>query len=127
MRRSIFSIFLFALFQTIISTASAKEIDLSNGKTPPCPRILSRATSFSITTNVSADINETELSVYFDSPVGTATITVYDVNNQVVDQQIVNTNSISEVVIPTDVWDSGDYSVEISYGTTTLVGSFIIE
>jgi hypothetical protein len=127
MRRSIFSIFFFTLFQTFITTASAKEIDLSNGKTPPCPRILSRATSFSITTNVSADINETELSVYFDSPVGTATITVYDVNNQIVDQQTVDTNSTSEAVLPIDVLDSGDYTVEISYGTTTLVGSFIIE
>ena len=73
---------------------------------------------------VSATIDDTLLEVYFDSPVGVASITVYDANNNVVSQQTVDTDSISEVSISTSSWTSGTYTLKISYSTTRLTGEF---
>ena len=75
---------------------------------------------------VSASISETELAVYFDWSVGTATITVYDDTNTIVHQEVVNTNSTTEVYIPVNLWDAGDYSITVSFGSTNLSGYFQI-
>ena len=76
---------------------------------------------------VSASIDNNQLAVYFDSPVGDATITVYDANNNIVSQQTVDTDSISEVSISTALWTSGTYTLKISYGSTRLTGEFQTE
>jgi hypothetical protein len=75
---------------------------------------------------VSATVNETELAIYFDWSVGNATITVYDDTNNVIHQEIINTNTYAEVYIDNTSWSSGDYTVKISYGTTRLIGYFQI-
>jgi len=76
---------------------------------------------------VSATIVGTDLTVYFDSEVGIATVTVYDSADQVVSQQTVDTSSTLEVAMSLSNQSSGDYVVRISYGTTHLIGDFQIE
>ena len=73
---------------------------------------------------VSADIINSELIVNFSSIIGTATVSVVDVNGFVVSQTIVDTFTTSEVIIPVDGLSSGKYSLKISYGTTKLTGNF---
>lgn len=107
----------------IFSTSvAAREIDLSKIPSTPGPRPLSLSYI-----PVTATVDETELAVYFDMSVGSATITVYDDMQQIVSQQTVDNTSISEVFIPTNTWTAGSYILSISYGTTYLTGDFQIE
>ena len=91
---------------------------------PPPDRLLSTLNTLY---PVSATIVGTDLTVYFDSEVGVATVTVYDSANQVVSQQTVDTSTILEVDMSLSNQSSGDYVVRISYGTTHLIGDFQIE
>ena len=91
---------------------------------PPPDRLLSTLNTLY---PVSATIVGTDLTVYFDSEVGVATVTVYDSANQVVSQQTVDTSSTLEVAMSLSNQSSGDYVVRISYGTTHLIGDFQIE
>lgn len=50
----------------------------------------------------------------FDSSVDTATITVYDAFNQIIEQEVVDETLISEVYIPVYAWESGNYTVTIN-------------
>ena len=77
--------------------------------------------------SASATISDTELDVYFEYGVGDATITVYDANNNVVYQEVVDTNSTSAVNIGVSNWATGDYMITVTYGTTTQRGYFSIE
>ena len=121
MKRSIVFSFLLALLTSSIF-ASTTEISLFKDPILPGPKPLS------ITfIPVSANISETELSVYFDMPVGNATITVYDANDNVVAFETVDTSSTSEIFIATEAWASGNYTIKVMYGTTTLSGIFLVE
>jgi len=121
MKRSIVFSFLFVL---LISSVFASTTDISLFKDPihPGPKPLSLTFI-----PISATISETTLSVYFESPVGNATIAVYDANNNVISQEIVDTYSTSEVFITTDTWARGNYTIKVSYGTTTISGIFLVE
>jgi hypothetical protein len=97
--------------------------------TAPAMAPMSKAKSLSSTSSstyipVTADIINSELIVNFSSIVGTATVSVVDVNGFVVSQTIVDTFTTSEVIIPVDGLSSGMYSLKISYGTTKLTGNF---
>jgi hypothetical protein len=111
----------FIVFLISTAFASTTEIELVTPPTPPGPKPLS-LTYYP----VSATISETDLAVYFDYSVGTATITIYDASNQIIDQEIVNTNETTEVYIPTDLLDSGDYTLKVCYSSTSLIGNFQI-
>jgi len=74
--------------------------------------------------SASAEISDSELAVYFDWMVGNATITVYDVSNQIVYRETVDTNLSTEVYIPVDDLDSGTYKLTVTYGKTTQRGYF---
>lgn len=73
---------------------------------------------------VSAYEDGIDLSVFFDWAVGDATITIQDANGVTVYQAVINTNVQTTVVIPIDNWNSGEYTIRISYGTTRLIGEF---
>lgn len=86
---------------------------------------LSRTTISVLTTiDVTANLEATELYVDFNSPVGTAVVSIVDSNGQVVYQTTVDTYSTPEVIIPVDGLDSVDYSLKISYDSTNLIGDF---
>lgn len=81
----------------------------------------------SITYNsASSTIDETELGIYFDWYVGYATISVYDSADNLVDVEVVDTDTTTEVFIPTTSYNSGEYKLKVSYGSTNLVGYFEI-
>lgn len=73
---------------------------------------------------VSAYVDEVALTVTFTQPVGMANVMVYDANGQLVDMITVDTNSSYEAVLSTEAWASGNYTLVVSYGTTTLTGAF---
>jgi hypothetical protein len=112
---------LFLLFSSV-ATMAGNEIDLT--KVPPTPGPVPNSITL---IPVSATISETELGVFFESSVGTATITVYDASNQLVEQQVIDTESLLEVYMPVDTWGAGNYTLTITYGDTTLQGVFLIE
>lgn len=120
MKRTIF----FTLLLTVFSIGSIFATDITIVKDPPPDPDPLRGV---YDVPVSASINPTELSVYFEEPVGTATITVYDEYAQVVAQTIINTAETTEVYLPADMWLSGSYTLTITYGTTTLRGNFQTE
>ncbi len=73
---------------------------------------------------VSADIINGELGIFFDYPVGTAYLTVTDVNGNIVAFETVDTYTASELYIPIEDLVSGHYTLRVSYGTTKLIGEF---
>jgi hypothetical protein len=118
----------FLIFLVSVTFANSTQIDLFQNPTPPGPKPLAinySTASFSYYP-VSAIINETDLEVYFDWSVGSATITVYDSTNLVVCQEVVNASSTTQTLIPVDLWGAGDYKIQITYGNTKLIGYFQI-
>lgn len=85
-----------------------------------------RPTSMTIMPSATASISDTELVVYFEYSVGDAMITVTDANNQVVYQETVDTNSMTEVYVPVEGWLSGNYMITVTYGNITQRGYFNI-
>jgi len=75
---------------------------------------------------VSATVDSNTLAVYFDTEVGDATIRVLDSNNQVVYQEVLNTGSTTECYISVANWSGGGYKLKIAYGSTRLIGDFVL-
>ncbi|MDD4994119.1 MAG: DUF3244 domain-containing protein [Paludibacter sp.] len=90
---------------------------------PPRPGLPNRP---GIEPSASATISDTDLAIYFEYSVGDATITVYDQSNTIVYQEAVDTDSTPEFDIPVGTWDSGIYTITVTYGTTTQRGSFAL-
>jgi hypothetical protein len=85
--------------------------------------LLSRSTSISIIP-VSVSLTDTELGIFFSKPVGIAQISIVDATGAVVYQEYVDTNSTLQTYIEVGGFDSGNYTVKITYGTTNLKGTF---
>ena len=110
--------------------------DTGGGSVGPNPKITSyslmstslKTTSLKTVTTipVTASLNGTELALYFSSPVGVAQITIEDQNGSIVYQDAIDTNSTAELLIATDGWASGNYTVNIAYGKTSLSGTFLL-
>jgi len=111
---------LLVLFANNIAAATSI-IYLHDDPDFPDPRPLSL-----IHNPVTATISESDLSVYFEEPVATATITVYNSFNQVVEQVVVNPSITPEVHIPAFSWTAGNYTLTVHYGTTRKTGVFQI-
>jgi len=87
---------------------------------------LSRTMSVATTSvaPVSVALYDTELVVDFSKYVGVATVTVVDQFGGVAYQETINTRFTTESSVETGGWDSGNYTIYISYGTTKYNGSF---
>lgn len=110
-------------------TAFAVDVPLKKGDNPGgtigTNSVVRSSSLRTMTVNpVTASLNENELVLDFGSSVGVAQITISDANRVTVYQNAVNTSSTSEVVITTDMLDSGNYTLKIIYGTTSLTGRF---
>ncbi|MEI8085276.1 MAG: DUF3244 domain-containing protein [Paludibacter sp.] len=88
------------------------------------PKVKSKTPTHVATSAVFANLSDTELILSFNGSVGAAQITVEDEMGGIVYMYSLDTNSSSELVIPLDGWDNGRYRINISYGTTKLVGDF---
>lgn len=118
-RTLVFTLFLLAIVGSAFATTSS--INLYQDPIPPGPT--PRSLTF---LPVSATISETELAFYFDGNFGTAYITVYNESNQVVESEAIDTSIAEEMLIPTVEWNSGNYTIFVSYGSKTLKGTFQI-
>lgn len=125
MKRSILFSFLLLLVANSIA-ATTSEVYLSEDPKFPDPKP-SQLRTISLAGNpVTATMDDADLSVYFEQSVATATITVYNSFNQVVETMVVDTNMTTEVHISADLLDAGDYTLTVSYGTTIQKGEFQI-
>jgi len=73
---------------------------------------------------VSASLDDTELGIFFNKSVGVTQVTIVDETGNVVYQEVIDGNSTTETYIEVGGFDSGNYSLQITYGSTKLVGTF---
>lgn len=111
----------------------AVDVPLQPGTDPNAtvPKVLSyslmstfSSTSTTIASDVTIDLTNKELTLDFYSQVGVVQISIVDRNGFIVCQDAVDTNSSDQLVIPVDYLRTGKYTINISYGTTSLTGSF---
>lgn len=76
---------------------------------------------------VTVDFSGTDLYFNFTNSVGLATITVTDSNGAIVAQELVDTTTTDELLIPLEGYEIGDYTITISYGSIQLGGAFTME
>jgi hypothetical protein len=115
------SIMLFCLFsvQTVFAVdVPLKKGDLGGGTN----MMLSRSVSTAIPVFVSLD--DTELGIFFNKSVGVAQVTIVDETGNVVYQEAIDSNLTAETYIEVGGFDSGNYSLQITYGSTKLIGTF---
>jgi flagellar hook assembly protein FlgD len=118
---SLCSIFMLLACVFSVQTALAVQVPLKKGDIGIGTMMLSRSVS---AIPVSVSLDDTDLGISFDKPVGVAQITIEDQNGTVVYQDVLDTNSTHATDIETGGFDSGNYTVKISYGSTNLVGAF---
>ena len=116
---SLFGIFM--LLFCIMSVQSVFAVEVPLKKDNPAQGSMSKSTT---TLPVSVSINDTDLGIVFSKSVGVANITIEDQNGNVVYQDVLDTNSTRTTSIETGGFDSGNYTVNISYSTTILIGDF---
>ena len=128
---------IFLMLVCIIPFQNLFAIDVPLNKDDPAgannPRITTSLSTYSLmststiteTANtVTVDLTGNELTLNFNNQVGVAQISIVDQSGFIVYQDAVDTYSTSNLVIPVDTWESGKYTIKITYGTTSLSGSF---
>lgn len=91
-------------------------------------RLKAASTTASVTTviPVSARIDGSDLTVSFDKNLGMVNIMIYNATNQLVEMTTVDTSTEMETVLSTEMLPSGNYTLVITYGSTTLKGLFTL-
>ncbi|HJV77405.1 MAG TPA: DUF3244 domain-containing protein [Paludibacter sp.] len=117
---SLCSIFMLLVCALYVQSVFAVDVPLKAGD----PHAITMMTKSRSIIPVSVSLNDTELGIFFSKSVGVAHITIEDQNGTVVYQDVLDTNSTHETYIETGGFDSGNYTVKISYGSTKLVGTF---
>ena len=120
MKHPFFIILLYALFLSVHALATESTFDIPIDKLPPIPYIQ----SFN---SVSANLYVSEKNVYPEMPADVVSITVYDIFNQIIYQETVNKDQLSEVLIADFSWASDNYTVIITDVTNTINDEFQIE
>ena len=115
----LFSIFMLLFCFLSVQSIFAVEVPLKKGNTAP-----GTMTKSTTTLPLSVSINDTDLGIVFSKSVGVVNITIEDQNGNVVYQDVLDTNSTRTTSIETGGFDSGNYTVTISYSTTILIGDF---
>lgn len=126
--KRIISIVLLSILATSVTWASQSQIQMKPSSPQPRPRIVSKiGNQTTATFPVAAFVDENMLSVYFQAALGNATISITDSYGTVVEQITVDTYQQTEIDIPTCFWDADEYTISISYNSTTLSGVFQLE
>jgi len=76
---------------------------------------------------VSISVSDAGLALHFNEAIGLAVITITNDAGDIVYQETVDTDATSSVFIPSSSWNTGSYTITITYGTTSLIGCFEIE
>lgn len=89
---------------------------------PPIPTINSIDNLYSemdlSITDITIDIIGSDLLVNFNSSIGIATVSIKDKKGSIAYETTVDTNSTSEVIVPINLFDEGDYTITVTYGST---------
>ena len=119
MKKTILFLIMLAL-SIPVTSIYAGEIQLKK-KEPPIDPYRPRSPIF---IPVTAFIENYELSISFDYPVGSVTVFITDTDENTVHYSVVDTSQQQEVVIPLNSFADGDYILSIEYETTILTGDF---
>lgn len=115
---------LVVLIFSITTTTNASDIPL---KTPDLPTLPTRPRALAPRqVPVTVDLSSTDIFINFTNSVGIAVITIKDSEGSIVGQELMDTDSESELYISIEDLESGDYTLTIEYGSTTLNGVFSI-
>jgi hypothetical protein len=120
---SLCSIFMLLFCVFSVQTALAVDVPLQKGDPQNLPSNYMLSRSISIIP-VSVSLNDTELGISFSKSVGVAQISIVDATGVIVYQEYVDTNSTPQTYIEVGGFDSGNYTLKITYGTTSLKGAF---
>jgi len=121
----LFTTFMLSLALLPLESLFAVDVPLKSGQPGIGTFSVTRlGSSTSTTVSVTATLNDPQLVVDFSSPVGVATISILDATGSVVYQESIDTYSTPESVIDVSIFDSGNYTLKITYGRTTQKGTF---
>lgn len=112
------------LLACVFSAQSVFAVDVPLKKGDPGDKTTTMMTRSVSVIPASVSLNDTELDIFFTSSVGIANITIVDQSGAIVYQEVLDTNSTRSTSIETGGFDSGTYTVKVSYGSTNLVGTF---
>ncbi|MFT3751496.1 MAG: DUF3244 domain-containing protein [Paludibacter sp.] len=73
---------------------------------------------------VTYDILGSNLAVCFNSPIGTATVTIENQTGNVVYQSVVNTDTQSVLYVPIENWKTGNYTISVASESIDFVSGF---
>lgn len=73
---------------------------------------------------ITYDMLGNNLAVSFNSPIGTATVSIEDQTGNIVYQSEVNTDSQSVLYIPIGNWKTGNYTISVASESTDFVSGF---
>ena len=73
---------------------------------------------------VTYDILGDNLAVSFNSPIGTATVTIEDQYGNIIYQSVIDTNTESGLLIPIEDLETGNYTLSVSSESTNFIGAF---
>jgi len=112
-------LFCFFSVQTVFAVdVPLKKGDLGGGTN----MMLSRSASVAIP--VTASLNDTELGVFFSKYLGVAQVTIFDETGSIVYQEMIDTSSTPETYVEIGGFDSGNYTLKVTYNTISIVGAF---
>lgn len=115
---------LVVLMFSILTTTYASDIPLNGPDLPTLPTRPRALAPRQIP--VTVDLSSTDIFINFTSSVGIAIITIKDSEGSIVTQELMDTDSESELYISIEDLDGDDYIITIEYGSTTLNGEFSI-
>ncbi|MBV5282752.1 MAG: DUF3244 domain-containing protein [Paludibacter sp.] len=119
----LFSILMLLLFTLPFQSTSARDVPIKS-EDPSDYNIPSTGTRAPVSIALNVTQNETDVTLNFLYPVGTALVTVENENGEVVYLETVDTFTTLDAYIDTQNFDGGVYTLKISYGSTNLVGEF---
>ena len=122
-RQLVIGLTVFLSFSLFTMNCFATDVPISKSDTPTQAGQSRAPFRIPVTVSYTAD----EVNFNFIYSVGVATITITDEYGVVVYQEMVDTYSTSEVFIAADAWASANYTIKVSYGTTTLSSIFLVE
>lgn len=114
--------FIVLLFLTVFTVTNARSISIEKNSTSAG----STRQRAPMLIPVAVDLTETDLYLSFINSVGVVNITVTNSTGIIVHQESTDTNSNTEVYIPIDNLEAGNYTITISYGSITLKGVFTL-
>ena len=119
------SLLLLCLFtpQLLMTSSASQDVLLhKDNSTPPQPGRSNAPSAFVTTTDFSID--DSGLTLNFGYPVGPVTVVVYDESNHIVFTETVDTLTTPSFSTPTDTWDEGNYTINVTCANITLYGDF---